>query len=336
MENTHLAAAARGLFHAATACLLAIAGSAWAQAPAPGAAAAKPQACSAAGPIDMPSGVNIDRIKLLDEGQHYKVYTAIEDTDEREGKKSMLPPGMAPYVDMSPSSMNRLFSDIILGSKRFKVFDMRPNVTAEHSDVLITAKVIDADQILKTGVLEGGRRVSESRVKLSVQVKNMYTGENLLPSDAFVEGKTGMVSGDRVVVTSAEDPNSADVRQKLAVDFKNAMFRAFSKANERIEELLRPMARVVSYEDCQIDLFGGSRMGMQPKDEMVVFRSQKRQLGETTILSNTRAVALVRCSGVGTENSQCTVIKSVAGYLPQDGDYAVVTDESLLKTRLTK
>jgi hypothetical protein len=293
---------------------------------------AAPLTCAPTGVVELPSGVSIERVKLLDDGKHYNIYTSIEDSDDREGRKNMLPASMAGLVDMSPSGLNRILADTMLAARRFKVFDMRANVTAEHSDVLVTAKVVDADQVLKP-FLEGGRRVSESRVKLSVQAKNMYTGENLFDADVFVEGKTGMITGDRVIVTSADDPNSAEIRNRLATDFKNAMFRSFRLASERIEHLLRPMARVVGAQDCGVDLFGGSRSGLQRGDELVIFRAQKRQLGDSTILSGTRAVALVRCAGVGTESTHCAVMRAVAGYRPQDGDYAVITDASLERSR---
>lgn len=296
------------------------------------ASASAPLACAPAGAVELPSGVSVERVKLLDDGKHYNIYTSVEDSDDREGRKTMLPASMAGLVDLSPSSLNRILADTMLAARRFKVFDMRANVTAEHSDVLVTAKVVDADQVLKP-FLEGGRRVSESRVKLSVQAKNMYTGENLFDADVFVEGKTGMITGDRVIVTSADDPNSPEVRNRLVADFKNAMFRAFRQASERVEYLLRPMARVVSAQDCGVDLFGGSRSGLQRGDELVIFRAQKRQHGGATILAGTRVVALVRCAGVGTESAHCTVMRAVAGYRPQDGDYAVITDPSLDRSR---
>ncbi len=260
------------------------------------------------------------------------MYTSIEATDEREGKRSTLPARLERAVDMSPSSLNRLLADTILSSRRFVVYDMRPNVTAEFSDVLITAKVIDADQVLRP-YLDGGRRVSESRVRLSVQVKNMYTGENLLSSDSLVEGITGRVSGDRVVITSADDINSPEMQNLLAIDFKNALRRAFVQASLRVEQLLRPLAQVVSAEECNLDLQGGSRHGFQPNDEMIIFRTQLVERGETTVLTRTRAVALVRCASVGVSSSTCKVIKAVPGYRPEVNDYAGITDESLARTR---
>lgn len=295
-------------------------------------AAGQTLSCAPAGAVQIPAGLDIARIEQLDKGLRFKVYTSVEAVDERDPTKNLLPASLSQLVDVNPSALNRILFDFIARSKRFQVYDMRPGVTAEQSDVLVTAKMVDADQVLKPH-LEGGRRVSESRVKLSLQVKNMLTGENLLTSDAFVEGKTGTTSGDRVVVTSAEDENSAGVKNRLAIDFKNAMYRAFEQSIERVEALIKPMARVVGAEECRVDLFGGTRMGIQAKDEVVVVRAVRRQLGETTIVSGQQPVALLRCDGVGTDSSSCQVIRSVAGRTPQDGDYVVVTDESMKRTR---
>lgn len=288
--------------------------------------------CAASGPVSLPPGVNLERLQLLDKGLPFKVYTTFLAHDEQGAAGNSLPPEMAKVVDLNRSSLERTLADIIMRSRRFKVYDMHASTTAEQSDVEVTAKVVDAHQVLRP-YLEGGRQIVESSVRLSIQVKNMYTGENLLQSDALVEGRTGRSNG-RLIVTAAEDVNSPAVRQKLAVDFKKALYLAMDLADERIEELLRPMARVVSADDCTIQLYGGSRFGLQDNDELVVFRAQTRTLGESTVLASTRPVALVSCKGVGTESSPCTVIKAVPDYRPQDGDFAVITTESLQSTRV--
>lgn len=292
---------------------------------------AKAQSCAPTGTVDIPPGMSLERMKLLDEGRHFKVYTSVEFADERA--RQQMPQAMARMVDITPEGLSRIFSDVILGSKRFKVYEMGAAVTAEHSDVLITVKVVSADQAPRS-YLDGGRRVIDSRVTLSVQMKNMYTGENLLPDALSVEGRTGLVNGDRVIVTSAESLDSEDVRNRLAIDFKNALNRAFVKASDKLEEQLRPLARVVSAEECRVNLFGGTRFGLQPSDELVIFRVKKRQLGETTVLDGAREVALVRCGSVGVDESQCKIIRSVPGYQPQDGDFALATDESLKRARM--
>lgn len=301
----------------------------------PAAAPAAPQAlsCAPSGRVAIPSGIDISRLVMLDEGKQYKVYTSVEANDERDPSKSMFPAALAQRIDLSPSSLTTMFTNTILASRRFEVFDMRPNVVAEFSDVLITAKILDASQVLRES-LDGGRRVSESKVILSVQVKNMYTGRILMQSDAQVEGRTGATNNDRVIVTSADDVNSPAIRQLLDEDFKNALRRAFSQATTRLTVLLRPLAQVVSADGCAVDLFGGSRNGVQQDDELVIFRTQKQQRGESLMMTNTRAVALVRCGGVGVENSQCEVIRAAPGFQPQEGDYAAITDESLTKPRL--
>lgn len=294
------------------------------------AADAKPLACAASGPVDLPAGMSLERMRLLDEGKNYKVYTSVEYADERT--KGQFPAAMSKQVDMSPGGLSRIFSDVILGARRFRVYEMAAGVTAEHSDVMVKARIVDADQVQKQS-MEGGRTLYESKVTLSVQVQNMYTGLNLLETAVKVDGRTGLQSQDRVVLTSADRLDSDEVRARLALDFKNALNRAFAQASDKVEELLRPLARVVGAEDCSVTLFGGSRFGLQANDDLVVFRVKTRQLGETTVLGSMNEVALIRCRAVGVDDSACKVLRAVPGYRPQDGDFALITDESLKRTR---
>lgn len=288
-------------------------------------------ACAPTGAVALPDGINPMRMNMLDEGEPFKVYTAVEAYDDRADaqQRSPLPRAVAEQIDVSPSTLDRLFVDTLQRTQRFVVYDMRASVTADHSSVRVTAKVMDMGQVLRS--MEGGRSVIESWVKLSVQVKHIETGENLLDADAAVEGRTGMTSGERFILTSADKPDAPDVLNRRVVDTKNALFRAFARAGERLEGLLRPMARVVSAGNCQVELFGGRRMGLKPNDEVVVFRTERRKLGKNTVLANTRAVALLRCGSVGSENAVCTPLRSVAGLQPQDGDSAVVTNESIAR-----
>jgi hypothetical protein len=303
--------------------LLAFSLSACAQTPPSSSAVSNaPQVCGQVGPLVAPPGVSIGRMQLLDVGRHYNVYTAVETMDERTLKLGAV----------NAENINRIFIDQIQRTKRFKVFDSRATVVLDKSDIQVTARVVDADQLLKP-FMEGGRRFSQSRVTLSVQVKNMLTGEQMLTSDVKVTAETGHVTGDRVMLTSADDPNSSEMRARLVVDFKNALNRAFDLATERLEQLLPPMARVISANGCNVDVFGGKRGGLQSEDELVVFRTQKRQLGESIVLANTQPVALLLCMGVGDDVSQCTIKQSVSGFAPADGDYAVITPESLRRTR---
>lgn len=290
--------------------------------PAPGAGAAP---CAPAATLAVPDGIQPMRLKLLDEGEHFKVYTAVEGS-------------VGDRVDANPAGLNRLFADAILRTRRFNVFDMRAGVTADHSAVRITAKVVDAGQLLRPEpLLEKGTRVSESWVKLAVQVKNMDTGENLLDSELLVENRTGDANGRRAVVMAHEDVQSPELRKRLSEDLSKALFGAFAAAGTGLEQRLRPLARVISTDigpgRCQLDLFGGGRIGLQAKDELVVFRAE-REPGSESGPVRTRAVALVSCASVGSDSAQCTVLSSVAGFEPREGDFAAVTDASLKRTRV--
>lgn len=284
--------------------------------------------------LPIPPGMSIDRMALLKSGKHFNVYSEVEAFDDSKPDAGHMPAAVRGVHDVSPSGMNRLLADTIQASRRFKWFDMRPNATAEHGDVLVKAKVVYANQALRP-MLEGGRQQSESRVVLSVQLMNMLTGESMLPADVNVEGRTGLVTGDRVVLAAAESPDTPAIKRRLADDFYNAMRRAFAMAGERIEALLRPITYVIDADmaGCSVSLFGGSRFGLQPGDEMVVFRVEVKRFGEQDRLVRPTAVARVTCETVGVDDTACQITQLVPGQTPREGDFAIITDASLARTR---
>lgn len=294
-------------------------------APKPVASSAPPRPADCARPmqIDIPSGISVERVQMLDDGQRFKVYTSFEMSRSRLIAEAPLP---------DADTLERELVDVMSRSRRFQVFTLRAGAAAEHSDVVVTARILDIQQRLLN--IEGGRRVSHSSVRLSVQVKNMYTGENLLTSDAQVEGHTGTTNNDRVLVPAGVSTHDPDMQVALAQDLRTAAFRAFEEADERIETLLRPMAGVTgAVHGCSVDLFGGNANGLQTGDQVVVFRAEKRMIGQTPILANMQAVALLECRSVGETVSQCTLSGSTSGFKPQQGDYAIVTDASMRKAR---
>lgn len=282
------------------------------------------------GVLKMPSGVDLPRLQRMDTGEATKVY--VEMLRFSDDGKAQFPADMQSMVDLSPSGMTRLFTDTILLSRRFEVFDLRSTVVAKDTNYVVDAQIIEASQVLRP--LEGGMRFATTHVTLSVQMKDVSTNAQILPTAVLVDGRTGNTSGDRVTLGSREDMNSPDIRRALAADYQKALRRAFELATRRIESILRPLARVVGVDGTEVGVFGGFRHGLQQDDELVLFRAQTARLGEREVLSGTRPVARVKCSGVGTETSQCTVTQKVTGYEVKAGDYGVIVDESLFRPRL--
>ena len=289
------------------------------------------QACSApAGELTMPSGVEPFRLKALDEARLIKVYVDVLRFADTGQGKSPFPPEMAARTEFSKDGLTRLLADTVLGARRFEVFDMRSSVTAEQTDLVIDAQVLEATQTWRP--IEGGRKRAQVRITLSLQLKNVFTGQNLFPAAVKVDGLTGRGSGDGAVIALGEDENSPAVQRQLAADYTNALRRAFHEASLRIATVARPMAKVLLVEGCDVALFGGSRFGLQARDELVVFRARMVRMGDKEGLT-TRPVAQVRCASTGTDNAQCTLTALVKGYQPQPDDYAVLTDKSMLVPR---
>lgn len=283
------------------------------------------------GSIPMPPGADAARYSLLNEGKVPKIYVEVLRFGDDGRQKDFFPADMQKLVDLSRSGVTRLFTDTILLSRRFEIYETRAAVTGDKTDYMVDAQVIEASQRLRP--LEGGLRVAETRVLLSVQMKHMYDNNLVFPTAVLVEGITGRTNGDRTVVGQSDNLADERVRRSLAVDYQRALRLAFMAATERIESILRPLGRVTATDGQDVGVFGGFRNGYQQGDEMVVFRAQTTTLGGREVFSLTKPVALVACNGVGTETSQCVIRQKVAGTEPQAGDYTVITDRSLRNVR---
>lgn len=287
--------------------------------------------CGKEGPITMQPGVDLQRLQLLDENRRMAVYTAVTEIDAAAADKRRLPQAMASLVDLTHDQLLRMFSDAIKGGKRFAVFDYKATLTNEYSNALVDLKVTSAKQDFLQ--IEPGRRVVKSTVVVSLNLTDMLTGEDLLGDAYVVEGLTGVVSGARLVLTSADDQQSQDVRTRLGNDYVDALKSAFYRIRLELESKLRPLAKVLSIDGCDVGLAGGQKHGFQDGDELVVFRPQTTELGGKKVLAATKPIALLKCAGVGTESSQCTVTQLVAGLKPSKEDYAVITTASLQRPR---
>ncbi|WP_077037177.1 hypothetical protein [Pelomonas sp. KK5] len=285
------------------------------------------------GAIRMPSGVYLEGLRTIDNAARTKLYVQMEYIGEPGKDKLMFSPAVARSLDLTPRQMQRVLMDTLLASRRFDVLSMDNSVTAEMSNFQVTALVTDAYQKLEP--TEGGRRVAISRVKLSLQIKNLYTGELVMQDRAIaVEGQSGLSSGDRTVLGPKDDPASPMAQQSLAADYKNALHRAFKEAAIRVGEIFRPVGKVVSADGDSLGLLGGIRQGFQGKDELVVFRVKTAPIAGKEEIVSTVPVAVVRCDGVGSNTSQCEIIRRHATLKPELGDYAILSDVSMGNARM--
>jgi hypothetical protein len=137
------------------------------------------------------------------------------------------------------------------------------------------------------------------------------------------------------VISAKDNPNSPQVQQSLANDYKIAMHRAFKEAAARVQDIFRPLGKVVSVDGDTMGFFGGIKQGFQGKDELIVFRVRTTKLpdGREEIISSI-PVAAVRCEGVGSNTSQCDVIRKHSQHRVEVGDYAILSDPSAAGVRM--
>lgn len=285
----------------------------------------------AVGDIRMPQGVDLDRLKLIEQLRRPKIYAEVIGRSDVGREKLLFNDEMGRALGLTDRQVTRRFIDTVARSRRFEIYDSTASVTAEQSDYVVDAQVTSATQELVP--IEGGLRVSRTRVRLSVQLKNRYTGgstegEPMFDKPVEVVGETGLVTNDRVVLRASESQGDPAVQRRLGVDYERALQRAFDGAAERIESVLRPLGKVVSVEGRSVGILGGIRHGLQGDDELVVFRAKVIRVGGRDAPASTRAVAVIRCDGVGSATSQCDVIRQHPDFRPQEGDFAVLSDHS--------
>jgi hypothetical protein len=281
------------------------------------------------GPIKMPAGADLGRAKYIAENRRIKLYTELVGIGDPSNEKLLFPPKIAQEIGVTPSQMRRRFMDTVAASRRFELYDSTNTVTQEASDIYVDCQVVGTEQDLQT--IEGGVRVAVTRVMLSLQMKDRSVkGQDklLFPAPVRVTGQTGRSTGDRTVIRPNENLQSPDVQRRLGQDYQRALQRAFDDASKRIDAILRPMGRVLAADGNNIGIVGGSVHGLQGGDELVIFRATTAKLAGGEVFASTRPVAVVRCDGVGTESSQCTVFRRDPAFQPQVGDYAVLSDFS--------
>ena len=293
--------------------------------------AAEKGECGTVGTPEIPAGIDMQRFRLLDENKRPAIYTDITETDA--ASKQQLPERMREVMDLNPTQFRRLFADAVMASRRVGVTDHRATAatTNEASTVMVDLLITTVTQ---DGVnVEPGRKAIASKVSMSVQMKDMITGDNLLQGAITVEGRTGITSGARRVFSVDEDWNGAEMKRRRGDDFIDAIKDAMIQVRDLVEAELRPMTKVLAVDGCQVGMGGGSKFGLAPGDDVVIFRPTFANQGGQRLLVLSKPIATVHCKGVGTETSQCTVTQLAKDAKPQPGDYAVVTDESLKRTR---
>ena len=260
------------------------------------------------GAIRMPQGVDIRNVRLIERGERVRVYTALVGIDDPRDKSLLARPEVMQGLNITNSQMRRRFMDTIARTRRLEVLDNSASVVDEGSDLVVDAQVTQVTQALRP--IEGGVRVSQTSVRLSVQAKNRLDGTPLFVGGLEVVGQTGGSTGDREVLRPGERETDPEVQKRLGLDYERALQRAFDEAVKRLSNAVRPMGKVVSVDGNQFGMLGGQAHGFQGGDEVVVFRATTIKLpGGKEEFASTRPVAVAKCEGAGVRTSQCVLIK---------------------------
>lgn len=269
-----------------------------------------------AGAVRLPGGLDLERLKLVDQGQQMRVYVSLLGHDDKRGGTAVYP-GDAGVALGSVAEMNRRFMDMVSETRRFQVFDDSDTGIREESDIVITGQVTRASQSLER-FLRGRKAVTS--VGLSIQIKNSQNG-SLLDQHQVIENY-GQRPGEGALALAAAEAGSPEFKQKMNEDYQEAFSRALEHAAAYFESSMRPMARVTGVRGDDIHLNRGTKQGLESADEFVLFSLEQG--------SRPRPLALARCNAVGGETSVCTMIKRAPDAdAPQTGHYAILSDQSL-------
>jgi hypothetical protein len=307
------------------------------------AAAANPDAAKpvkiARGPVRMPSGVDFSRMQLVNEARLIRVYTQMTGVGDSSDDKLLFSRDVAKNINLTNRQVNRRFMDMILATRRFQVFDDSTTVVRDGASQSLDGKLMD---ITIDGQVVGSTqeiieispyRKARTAVRLSVQLKDVVSGEQLFPAGVSVNGEWGMAQGEGTLLPPSASTASPEMQVSLANDYQRALDKALTQAVLRIGQVLRPLGRVTFADEQTVSIIGGSRHGFQWGDTLVIFHVDMTQLGERQVIAHTQPLAVAHCDGVGTESSQCDLTLVDTRFHIAVGDYAVLSDRSATGVR---
>lgn len=291
------------------------------------------------GPVKMPSGFDPRFMQLVDEARLMRVYTQIRGIEDASNTALLFNREAAQKLELTNAQVNSQFASMIKSSRRFQVFDDSTTVVREQAIQSFDGKTMD---IVIEGLVQrsfqetmpvGPYRKVRTNIKLAVTVKDVTTGEDLIVGGIAEEGDYGATQGEGALVPQNASIDSPEMQGSMAADYHRALDKALSKVVERINKVLRPMARVTFVTDTAVGVIGGSSHGFQSDDQLVVFRPQYGDINGKRKVVFTQPLAVIRCGGVGTETSQCDFTHIDKRYTVAVGDFAVLSDVSAKAVR---
>lgn len=273
--------------------------------------------------IKLPSGIDYFRLKLLERGQPMRVYVNMVGIGDKSDDKLLVSKRVGDSIG-NHRQMDRRFMDAIRETNRFEVYDDTAGGVRDKSDIVVDGMIVAATQDINdlTAI-----RKAVTTVRLSIQIKDTSTGK--LIKARTVTGVEGDEAGKGTVVANEAALKSETVQRNLANDYERALTDALRSAAAYVERTMRPVARMQEVDDGAVMIIGGTNHGVREGDKLTVFRAKTTRVGETETFGIMKPVAIIECSSVNTDSSQCEIKETGNQGPPQKGDYAVLSDESL-------
>ena len=271
--------------------------------------------------IKIPSGVDPFRLKLLKKAEKLKVYVNMVGIGDASDAKLLFPRGKSDAVG-THQQMNARFESAVKATERFDAFSDTSGGVRDQSDLVVEGMIVAATQNIED--YEAIKK-AVTTVRLDIKIRDTSTGRIL--KARTLTGVYGDQTGEGTVIR-----NDADLKTKaneLVNDFEKTLQEALTIGAGYLERSIRPLGVVDEVEGDVLTLLGGGNHGIRPNDRMVIFRAKTKRIGEVDTFGIMRAVGIVECATVNSDNSQCDVKQKGKDWPPLKDDFAILGDNSL-------
>lgn len=279
--------------------------------------------------ILVPSNINFKRLQLLDKPlkDHkdglMKVYVLVKGEALKTGE--LLLTSTKFLRDVSVDNFRQLLLDKIKETQRFDVYNHDNTGTLDQSSIQVEARIVVPTQTIENLVLA---HKAITRVPVSVNITDSETGKVLLAKT--ITGYYGTEKGEGTVIVSDGDRNKSETQESLYKDYVQALGDALEEVAAYLESKYRPVGRVTEVDGKDFAMDGGSAHGFEGNDQVVVFRTKFRSNNGERIPGIMKGLVYAKCTSVTEKTSTCQITKSAEQNTQiQEGDYVVVSDESL-------
>ncbi|MBL8483611.1 MAG: hypothetical protein JNJ60_15540 [Rhodocyclaceae bacterium] len=216
--------------------------------------------------------------------------------------------------------LGSLFKGVVGQSARFRLFDAGQGSGVEDvTTIYLHGQIVEVRQ----NIVDNLRlRQVVTEVKMRVILRETASGEDKYQK--VVSGIWGDDPNEGTIIPPGVPIADAGVQQNLVSDYQQALRIALKQAAEYVEEIYRPVGRVLGVEGEHVKLYGGGAHGFHAGDRVIIFRAKLPPGVERLDLAMRIPLGEVECMPDAGSTSDCTVQGMNPNSEFQAGDYAIL------------